>query len=128
MLLDRSNGLQLVRQVLGRQANDLIQRRQEVWGYQVRLAVIGSAVHHAVAHAVERLAGKPAFQPFEQGRQCRVVVGKLGMFVNQGFAAGVADLKMAAAKADPLHAARQDAVFLLAPSGTESTSGLKSRC
>ena len=113
VLLHGPNRLELVRQMLGRQADDLVQADEHLGRDHARLAIFHPAVHHAMADGVRLLVGKTLSQAAEQDFQRRVVVGQFGVFFQQGLTLGIPHAEDAAAESDPLDFARQGAHFAL---------------
>ena len=53
----------------------------------MRLIIFRPSVHHAMAHRVQNIIGRPASQPVQQSFQCRVMIGQIAGVFNQCLAA-----------------------------------------
>ena len=108
---ERPNHQQFMRQVLRRQPNQRIQRRQQFSRDRMRLAVLRPSVNHPMPHGVQPPLGQPFLQPGEQGFQRRLMIAQIEMLVHQRLPLGVAHVEPASLQPDPLDASAKHQHF-----------------
>ena len=94
--------------MLGGQADNGFERFEEFGRRQMRLGICGPAMHDAMSHGLQRLAGESLFEPSQQHFQSDAMVGELVQFVEQFVSGGIADAELPALETDPFQSARQD--------------------